>query len=95
MLRRPNDLFDFIRFVVRPKRAAPGRVAPLGCVVRCIAAVGDTDAMAQSTLKLLQDSALHGAMSAAAREACLSRWQMGPIVDAWETLYARLLRKQK
>ncbi len=57
--------------------------------------VGDTDAMAKSTLKLLQDSTLHRAMSLAAREACLSRWQTGPIVDAWETLYARLLRKHK
>ncbi len=57
--------------------------------------VGDTDAMAQSTLRLLKDPALHATMSRAAREACLSRWQMGPIVDAWEALYARLLRTQK
>ncbi len=57
--------------------------------------VGDTDAMAQSTLKLLEDHALHRRMSLAARQASLSRYQLGPIVDAWEALYARLLRNSK
>jgi hypothetical protein len=31
-------------------------------------------------------------MSLAAREACLARWQLGPIVDAWEALYARVIK---
>ena len=57
--------------------------------------VGDIEAMAQSTVRLLEDKTLHHTISLAAREACLARWQLGPIVDAWEALYARLLRKQK
>jgi N-acetyl-alpha-D-glucosaminyl L-malate synthase BshA len=54
--------------------------------------VGAVEAMAQSTLKLLEDGALRRSMSLAAREACLSRWQLGPIVDAWEALYARVIQ---
>lgn len=57
--------------------------------------VGDIEAMAQSVLRLLQDAALHRRMSSAAREACLERWQVGPIVDAWEALYTRVLRTEK
>jgi N-acetyl-alpha-D-glucosaminyl L-malate synthase BshA len=54
--------------------------------------VGDVEAMAQSTLRLLEDAALRRSMSLAAREACLARWQLGPIVDAWEALYARVIK---
>jgi L-malate glycosyltransferase len=57
--------------------------------------VGDVDAMAKSALSLLQNAALHRSMASAAREACLARWQPGPIIDSWEALYAQLLRKQK
>lgn len=57
--------------------------------------VGDVDAMASSALRLLEDEALHHAMALAARAACLARFQTGPIVEAWEALYARLSRKQK
>jgi hypothetical protein len=41
---------------------------------------------------LLKDEALHERMSRAARAACLQRWQVGPIVDQWEALYARMSR---
>ncbi len=53
--------------------------------------VGDLASMAQSTARLLQDSALHERTSTAARAWCLSRWQREPIVDAWEALYTRVL----
>jgi N-acetyl-alpha-D-glucosaminyl L-malate synthase BshA len=56
--------------------------------------VGDVDAMAASAVRLLRDGALHRSMSEAARAACLSRFQPGPLVDAWEAHYAQLLRKQ-
>lgn len=54
-------------------------------------AVGDVESMSASTLKLLEDSALHRRMSEAARTACVERWQVGPITDAWEGTYARVL----
>jgi L-malate glycosyltransferase len=52
--------------------------------------VGDVAAMARSTIRLLKELDLHHAMSAAARQWA-SRWQPGPIVSAWESLYARVL----
>jgi len=55
--------------------------------------VGDVDAMAASALRLLKDEALRAQFSKAARETCLQRWRVGPIVDQWEALYARLPRK--
>ena len=53
--------------------------------------VGDVEAMARSTLRLLQDEDLHRRQSEAARQWCLARWQTGPVVDAYEALYTRLL----
>lgn len=56
--------------------------------------VGDVDAMARSAVRLLQDAALHQQMSQAARAACLTRWQVEPLVDAYEAHYAQVLRNR-
>lgn len=53
--------------------------------------IGDLDAMAASTLKLLQNPTLHRTMSAAAREWSTSHWQSAPVVAKWEALYRALL----
>jgi hypothetical protein len=44
---------------------------------------------------LLDDSALHARMAAAARETALSRFRVEPIVDQYEALYVRLLEEAK
>ena len=56
--------------------------------------VGDVEAMSESALRLLRDDALHRRLSEAARAACLERFQPGPIVDAYEAHYARVLRNR-
>ncbi len=53
--------------------------------------VGDVEAMAISTLRLLEDEALHARMAAAARERAVSMFRLAPIVEHWEAVYARLL----
>ncbi|MBX7098731.1 MAG: N-acetyl-alpha-D-glucosaminyl L-malate synthase BshA [Myxococcaceae bacterium] len=53
--------------------------------------VGDVDAMAASTVRLLQDRALHRTMSREARSWCTAHWQRAPVVARWEALYRTLL----
>ncbi len=57
--------------------------------------VGEVAAMAASVRALLDDDALHARMSAAARARAVTHFQIDPIVDRWESAYARLLGKQK
>lgn len=53
--------------------------------------VGDVEAMAASTLRLLQDRALHESMAREARSWCTAHWQRAPVVARWEALYRTLL----
>jgi N-acetyl-alpha-D-glucosaminyl L-malate synthase BshA len=53
--------------------------------------VGDVEAMAERTVALLKDEALHQRLASGARDAAVRHWQRGPMVDAYEALYARLL----
>lgn len=57
--------------------------------------VGDVASMERSVRALLDDSAMHARMAAAARETALSRFRVEPIVDQYEALYTRLLEVTK
>jgi N-acetyl-alpha-D-glucosaminyl L-malate synthase BshA len=52
--------------------------------------VGDVEAMAKGTLRLLSDPALHQAHAAAAR-ARAETFARGPAIDRYEALYRRVL----
>lgn len=52
---------------------------------------GDVEAMAASTVRLLEDEALHRRFSVAAREWSTSHWHPAPVVAKWEALYRALL----
>lgn len=56
--------------------------------------VGDVEAMAASARRLFDDAALHRRMAHAAREAAVSRFQLTPVIDAWEAQYRRLTRNR-
>ncbi len=53
--------------------------------------MGDTEAMAQSALRLLKDDDLRKRMGDSARERALDTFAEGPIVDQYEALYRRVL----
>jgi N-acetyl-alpha-D-glucosaminyl L-malate synthase BshA len=53
--------------------------------------VGDVAGMAEAARRLLQDDALHRRMSHAARQTAERHWRIGPKVELYEALYARLL----
>lgn len=53
--------------------------------------VGEIDAMAAATLRLVEDDALWGRMSAAARATAETRFPRGPMVARYEALYRRVL----
>jgi N-acetyl-alpha-D-glucosaminyl L-malate synthase BshA len=53
--------------------------------------VGDVEAMAQSTLRLLQDEPLHRRFAVQARTHAVDRWRGDLTLDAFEMLYRRLL----
>lgn len=53
--------------------------------------VGDVDAMAGSVRRLLDDGALRSRMALAARARATTEFQIDPVVDRWEAVYARLM----
>jgi L-malate glycosyltransferase len=53
--------------------------------------VGDLEAMAASTVRLLENEDLRARMAAAAREHAVRHWQRGPMISAYEALYTRLI----
>jgi len=55
---------------------------------------GDVEAMAASTVRLLEDAALLQRCSSAAREWSISHWQPEPVVARWEALYRSVLETE-
>lgn len=55
--------------------------------------VGDVSGMADRALALLTDDALWSRLSAAAREAAVTRWQQNGKVDLYEATYRRVLAR--
>jgi len=56
-----------------------------------LAEVGDVETMAARLVRLLEDDALHGKMSQAARQIAERRFQLGPAVDRYLDCYRRTL----
>jgi N-acetyl-alpha-D-glucosaminyl L-malate synthase BshA len=54
--------------------------------------VGDVEAMAVSTRRLLENPSLHASMSQAARADAISRWKPERAIEAYEAVYQRLMR---
>jgi L-malate glycosyltransferase len=55
-----------------------------------LAPVGDLEAMAGRVLSLLEDPALAGALSKAARARAVEQFAAGPAIDAYEVLYRKV-----
>lgn len=53
--------------------------------------VGDVAAMAEATVRLLCDGALHRRMAAAARARVEEKWRVEPMVERYEDCYRRVL----
>ena len=55
---------------------------------------GDTSSLARAMRRLLDDRALAGRLGAAARAAVESDWAIGPMLDAYEMLYRRVIAER-
>ncbi len=60
-----------------------------------LAEAGDVGAMTEAVGRLLDDDALHGRMSARARDLAVERFRKGPLIDRYEAYYRRVLGRSQ